>query len=417
MSPDTPIELAEHLQIAKGLPGITRKEWLPGVITEQDIQLPEDLKLLEDLAIAVAVGGDNREVAVIMEKATGGVHHFTLAIQGRLSRDDEEAARRLFQVLRIPGADFPSQIRSVISSYATPGMERALRVVAEPLDEFEIKVQDWLETTFKWQDLKQELPSSEEVLARFPKPDGMSVKKYITSLWMTLCESILDGNGNARQLSQINTDEVFLLAAQLSGSRFLKRLLESNSEKQFIGSVRYKLAMLGRYWTCVGGLAHRFRLIDGRFDYSWVRETQPLEKALRMTRVPQDIITCINPDIKMYCGYAVQDLVEQAAEQYKEDIVVSVHPEIQLILNGKDNSAPYVGSSTGACFCCKLWIDDYNKRRGAKWEITRSLEQPDETWAAPSPSGEDVMKMIHHEVTEMMYRTLMDAAGGYYDDD
>ncbi|TFK45406.1 hypothetical protein OE88DRAFT_1669275 [Heliocybe sulcata] len=412
MSPSgTSTQLAEHLQVAKGLPPITKRQWLPGAITEQDIPLPEDLKLLEDLAVAVAIGGDNRDVAITMEKATDGVHHFTLAIKGRLSRDDEDAARRLFEVLRMPREDFPNQIRSVVRSYANPGMETAIRVVAEPLDEFVIKLDYWLENdSIRCGNIKNELPSSDEVLARFPKPEGVPVKEYIASLWNTLRASILDENGSARQLSQINTDNVFFLAAQLSGSRVFRRLFKGNMEKQFVGSVRYKLATLGRYWTCVSGLAHGFRLIDGRFDYSWVREMQPLENALKMTRCPRDIIQS-NQQIRMACRRQLPYLIELATKQYKEDVALSIHPEIQLILNAESDTAPYIGSSTGTCFCCKLWIDDYNKRMGAKWEMSRSLEQPDETWGVPGQSSDDVVKIIDHEVTEMMFTAVAHGAG------
>ncbi|TFK45410.1 hypothetical protein OE88DRAFT_1729708 [Heliocybe sulcata] len=391
------------MEVAGLLMGIV---FWPEVITQRRASLTEELQLVEDLAIAVAIGKDSRQKAVTSEKGEDGFHHFALAINGAISEDAEDAAKTLFEVLRWPSEDFSNRIRIAMKSYATPGMENAISAVARPLDYFVDELELLMEIDYmkSWREIERELPSSSETLARFQKPSGTSVQSYIANLWKIQLQEIMDEEWNTRPLSDINFENASFLAAQLTGSRFLRRLVRRGECKQRLGEMRYKLAMLGRYWSCTEGLSRRFCSIDGKFDYVWVTGTPASVDSVTMQRPVRNVIVSA-PHISTEGppkSSLLDGLVRMAEKQYKPRVTLAVHPEIQLILNSNASTAQYVGSSAGVCFCCKVWINQYNAQTGAKWEMSPSLEEPDETWGLPSKSDAKVLATIDHEVEEVM---------------
>ncbi|EPQ55463.1 hypothetical protein GLOTRDRAFT_129736 [Gloeophyllum trabeum ATCC 11539] len=369
----------------------------------------EKLTILDDIASAIATGECNKKVGDAMEERGASSVHFILVVNGLPSSREEAAAERFFKALLYPGDHFVPHMLEAMRSYAMPRIARLSGQVAESIEQFlqDDLIQDIADDA--WGPHVQEVPGFQAFRNRFPELEIASVPEALTILLERLRERTSEVHQSADNPSFTTHDAMFVngllvLAHHLSKAPIFNRLIRRSTRAVivlFVGGLRYKLAMLGRYHACLERLRTLAKRTEMKITYEWCTDDVAgivNDRPVVMHRSALEVIKAAEDRATRIAISVSDSTFGKICSQYKPTLTVSTHPTIRLILKlGSTAQTRLVGCSGGVCYACSEWISRYNDAHpGAMWTAGPSLQEVDSTWALTHrfPFEEDVYQSI-----------------------
>ncbi|EPQ55449.1 hypothetical protein GLOTRDRAFT_93893 [Gloeophyllum trabeum ATCC 11539] len=388
--------LTEELQILHIIPRLTESH-PPAVDTPQ--YRDQKLQLLDDIAMAVSTGEPEKTVAVTMEERGNGSAHFLLAVNGQPAPSDEAAVERFFEALCGPEERFEERMMNAMRSYAIPRIARLAKQVADATGEF---VQsDFMELLegYRWSSHEVELPGFRHMKKLHPElqVEGVSVPDCLITMFKYLREatgncwrSVNNAASSTPAYDVGRMNWMIVVAYHLAHAPILNLLLNHRDCRRlvfFLGSFRYRLATLGRYYGCLNRLQALVTLSKRNISYEWCRKDAAgvtNNRLVAIRRSHLEVITADIPDWRLNSNFKTvypELIFGGVPRRYKQTITVSTHPAIRLILSAPQAQLQLVGCSEGVCLTTEAWIREYNKAENTSWKFGPSLRDADPTFA------------------------------------
>ncbi|EPQ55462.1 hypothetical protein GLOTRDRAFT_93898 [Gloeophyllum trabeum ATCC 11539] len=388
--------LTEELQILHIIPRLAESH-PPAVDTPQ--YRDQKLQLLDDIAMAVSTGVPEKTVAITMEERGNDSDfvHFVLAVNGQPTSSDEAAVERFFGALRGPEERFEERMMNAMRSYAIPRIAKLAKQVADASEDFVRGDYLGLIDGYRWSRHEKELPGFRHMKELHPElqVEGASVPDCLVTMFKYLGEAtgnfwraVNDAASPTPAYDVGRLNWMIVVAYYLAQVPILTLLLNHRACRRlvfFLGSFRYRLATLGRYWGCLSRLKALMTLSNRNITYEWCRKDAggvTNNRLVAIRRSHLEVITTDLPEWRLETRTVFPEFTFGGVpRRYKQAITVSTHPAIRLILSATQAQPQLVGCSEGICLASEAWIREYNKAESTNWEFGPSLRDADPTFA------------------------------------
>ncbi|EPQ55458.1 hypothetical protein GLOTRDRAFT_93896 [Gloeophyllum trabeum ATCC 11539] len=340
--------------------------------------------------MALSTGERGKIVAAVMEERSLRAIHFMLATNDVPGSADRSAAQRFFEALCLPGERFEAHMMDTMRSYAMLRITGLAEQVAKSAKKFVGGGFTELLEKYSWGRHEDELPGFEIMRKKLQDLEGASALECLMIAFRHLhkstsefCESAdkRDGSPPSHSAGQINSMIIF--AHYLSRAPVFSALIDHPACQGitlFLGSFRYKLAMLGRYYGCLERLKALVRYSERKISWEWCSDTDTGIVNHHPVIMKRSYLEVIRTDLPAWMGNP-ETYFGTECPKYREKMVVSTHPALRLILLAPKTYLKLIGCSDGVCLSTEAWVKEYNVAEKTDWDFGPSLEEADPTFA------------------------------------